>query len=129
MAVARCLAMLGGVEEEEGQREEPVEQGRDNRPPMLPGPPRLPLTLEEEDTAVAGALVRWEEVTAEVEEEEEVGVMGAQVELVAVIFKANCLPWRVEELEEGLVLAVGVALWPVLLELAAEEGVEVGVMT
>lgn len=91
MAAARCLAMLGGVEEEEGQREEPVEQGRDNRPPMLPGPPRLPLTLEEEDTAVAGALVRWEEVTVEVEEEE-VGVMGAQVELVAVIFKANCLP-------------------------------------
>ena len=91
MAAARCLATLGGVEEEEGQREEPVEQGRDNRPPMLPGPPRLPLTLEEEDTAVAGALVRWEEVTVEVGEEE-VGVMGAQVELVAVIFKANCLP-------------------------------------
>jgi len=28
-----------------------------------------------------------------------------------------------------LVLAVAEALWPVLLELAAEEGVEVGVMT
>ena len=98
-AVARCLATPGGVEEE-GQGE-PVEQGRDNRQPMLLGPPRLPLTLEEEVTeealpvaatveeviAVAGALVRWEEVMVEVEEEEE--VMGAQEELVAVIFKAN----------------------------------------
>ena len=32
-----------------------------------------------------------------------------------------------EELEEGLGLAVAVALLPVLLELAAEEEVEVGV--
>ena len=95
-AVARCLATPGGVEEE-GQGE-PVEQGRDNRQPMLLGPPRLPLTLEvevteevllvatvEEVIAVAGALVRWEVVMVEVEEE----VLGAQVELVAVIFKAN----------------------------------------